>query len=409
MLGGFLVILVSAVIATLVIGSVRRNHPSVDGGLLQRMFFYHVFLTIVYYLYALFNASDSAHYYAKVVANYRGENWMDYYGTSTTFIEFIAFPFIKFFGFSYEAMMVLFSFFGYLGFVYFYIFFRKNVRFKHTFMGFDLLTLFFFLPNLHFWSASLGKGSMIFLGLGLYFYSISNVRSRIIPLLISGFIIYHVRPHIMLVVLVSSAIGFVFSTRGVSATWRVVFLAGASVALFFIYSDVLTLVGINEDAVLTQGLDLTHRASELGKATSGVDISNYSLPMQLFTFLYRPLFFDAPGVLGLIVSFENVFYLLMTFRLLGSTSGWKFLFTGGTLAKSAFFSFLTVSIALAQVSGNLGLAMRQKSQVMILLLFVVIQFLDTQKYAQRLLETERAKRMRAIGDAATKLQVRPEA
>jgi hypothetical protein len=49
------------------------------------------------------------------------------------------------------------------------------------------------------------------------------------------------------------------------------------------------------------------------------------------------------------------------------------------LVKTALFSFLTVTIALAQISGNLGLAIRQKSQVMILFLFVVVTFLDKKK------------------------------
>lgn len=45
-------------------------------------------------------------------------------------------------------------------------------------------------------------------------------------------------------------------------------------------------------------------------------------------------------------------------------------------------SFLTVTIALAQISGNLGLAIRQKSQVMLLFLFVIISFFDEQKFRE---------------------------
>jgi hypothetical protein len=70
-----------------------------------------------------------------------------------------------------------------------------------------------------------------------------------------------------------------------------------------------------------------------------------------------------------------------------------YIIRGGFLAKSAFFSFLTVSIALAQVSGNLGIAMRQKSQVMLLLMFVIISFLDEQKIEQFKLKEARKKRM----------------
>jgi hypothetical protein len=110
--------------------------------------------------------------------------------------------------------------------------------------------------------------------------------------------------------------------------------------------------------------------------------------------LYRPLFFDAPGVLGLIVSFENVFYLLITLRLL-SLKGIGFLLRSNFLVKTAFVSFLTVTIALAQIAGNLGLAMRQKSQVMILFLFVIVSFLDTEKLIEyRLAMRRQARKLR---------------
>ena len=161
------------------------------------------------------------------------------------------------------------------------------------------------------------------------------------------------------------------------------------------------MVGIDEGEFVTDGMNLSHRAKELTKATSGIDITNYSLPEQVFAFLYRPLFFDSPGLLGLIVSFENVFYLWMTLRLL-SLRGIQFLVTGSFLVKAAFLSFITISIALAQVSGNLGLAMRQKSQVMILFMYVVIAFLDSEKmkaYQQSIRNLRRKARINELTNA----------
>ncbi|MBA4056633.1 MAG: hypothetical protein C0490_18105 [Marivirga sp.] len=236
------------------------------------------------------------------------------------------------------------------------------------------------------------------MGIGLFFFGVSKIRKRWIAIIIGGVIIYHVRPHIMLVILISSAIGFMFSTKGISTSLRVVFVLAVSIAFFFIYRDVLSLVGIDEEEFLSQGLDLTHRATELTKSTSGIDITSYSLPLQIFTFLYRPLFFDAPGMLGLIVSFENVFYLLITLKIF-NLRGFRFLLMGNFLVKTAFFSFLTVTIALAQISGNLGLAIRQKSQVMILFLFVIISFLDKQKlfaYQKALFERARKARLASL-------------
>jgi len=380
MIGGLIIFLLGAIFCFSLIKRLKRKFPFIDARMLRMLFGYHFFLTLVYFIYILFYPSDSQYYFLKVANNLRGDTWSDYYGTSTIFIEFVAYPFIKYAGFSYEAIMVLFSTVGYIGFIYFYIFFKENIRFNHYLWGYNLLTITFFLPNLHFWSSSFGKGAIIFLGIALFFFGISKIRSRLPAIIIGGLIVYHVRPHIMLVILVSSALGFIFSTRGVGMVWRVVFLIGATVAFFYIYEDALKLVGIDEEEFITQGLDLSNRANELTKAGSGVNITSYSLPMQVFTFLFRPLFFDAPGVLGIIVSFENVFYLIMTFMVLRDLGSIKFLLAGNMLIKSAFFSFLTVSIALAQISGNLGLAMRQKSQVMILFLFVTLSFLDDKKF-----------------------------
>jgi len=404
MLGGIALIFITGIISFAIINRMKAKYPFIDDVMLRNLFYYHIVLSLAYYGYVSFNPSDSKGYYINIIQDFRGATWGEHYGTSTIFIEFLAYPFIKYLGFSYEAMMALFSFFGFLGFIYFYIFFRENIRFKHYFYGRDLLKIFFYLPNLHFWSASLGKGSIIFLGIGLFFFGISNVKKRMLAIVIGGIIIYHVRPHIMLVMLVSSAIGFVFSTKGISIAWRVIFLAGASLVFIYIYKDVLTLVGMNEDNFATEGLDLAHRAKELSKATSGVDITNYSLPMQVFTFLYRPLFVDAPGALGIIVSFENVFYLAITIKMLTSLKGLRYLITGSFLSKSAFFSFLTVSIALAQISGNLGLAMRQKSQVMILFMFVIISFMDDEKMKEWRLANERKKRLAQLQSLKLKIQ-----
>ncbi|WMN06805.1 hypothetical protein QYS48_33785 [Marivirga arenosa] len=333
-----------------------------------------------------------------MINNFRGPEWMDFYGTSTTFIEWTGYPFVKWLGFSYEAMMALFALFGFLGFIYFYKFFRERIAFKNTLFGFDLLHLFFLLPNLHFWSGSFGKGSFIFLGIGLLFYSLNNIKKRYWVLLVGALITYHIRPHILLVILASSLIGFTFSTKGLGYSVKFIMIAVATIALGFIYQDVLKMVGLETDTLFTEGLNMDHRASELAKATSGIDITTMSLPEQVFTFLFRPLFFDAPGMLGIIVSFENVFLLGITLAFVFK-GGIAYIIKGDFAVKTAFFSFITVSIALAQISGNLGIAIRQKSQVMILFLFVIIQMYDDKKKEAFRARMRKVRRQRAAEPA----------
>ncbi|ELR70612.1 hypothetical protein C900_03593 [Fulvivirga imtechensis AK7] len=384
MLYGIFIIVLGYFIAGAYIDKIipARSPKSLESNVfLKRLYFYHFFLSAVYYTYALFESSDSKFYYRKVIEDYRGPGWFDFYGVSTRFIEFTGYPFIKYLGFSYEAIMALFSIFGFFGFIYFYLFFQEKVVFKERFFGYNLLTIFFLLPNLHFWSGSFGKGSFIFLGISMFFYGLNNVQKRWIIIIIGGLITYHIRPHIMFVILASTAIGFAFSTRGVGWGTRFAVIVISVGAFFFVYQDVLALVGVEEGEELQEGLDLAHRAKELSKATSGVDIRDYSLPEKVFTFLYRPLFFDAPGFLGIVVSFENVFLLLITLYFIVK-GGVLYLLRGDFLIKTAFFSFITVSIALAQISGNLGIAIRQKSQVMMLFLFIILKFLSDKKMVQ---------------------------
>jgi hypothetical protein len=347
----------------------------------RNLIFYHIALSLVYYLYALSNPSDSWAYYAKVETNFRGATWFDYYGVSTIFIEFIGYPLIKFFQFPYESVMMVFAWFGLLGFFFFYIFLRENIKANHQLFGFNLLVLVVFLPNLHFWSASFGKGSIIFLGFALYFYGITKVGKRLIALILGALIIYHVRPHVLFVVLVATAIGFMFSTKGVGWLYRFGVVVISVIIFSYIYSDVISLIGFDEDELISGSGDLTRRISDLSKANSGVDITQYNFPMKLFSFIFRPLFIDASGILGVIVSFENLFYLYLFSRIFNSQFI-SFFTKSNYLVKTAFISFFGVCAALAQISSNLGLAMRQKSQVMILMLFVILKFMDEQKVAQ---------------------------
>lgn len=331
-------------------------------------------MALVYYIYAFFNPSDSKGYFSRAKYSFRGESWFDFYGTSTTFVEFIGYPFIHFFGFSYEAMMVLFAFFGFIGVAFFYTLFEEKFPLKVKIINeWDLKKVIFLLPNLHFWTGSFGKGSIIFMGIAMVFFSVVKFRERLIPLLIGGLIIYHVRPHIMLMLLIAIVIGVLFSSRGISNQARIFLLIIGLVSISFVLNDALKLVGVEQEEFISDGVDLSKRASELGKATSGVDINNYNLFEKFFTFFYRPLFVDAPGILGVIVSFENLFYVLVTIPLL-NLRFLRYLFQSEYLVKASLLFFIVASLALAQVSGNLGIAIRQKSQVILCFFFVVMSY-----------------------------------
>lgn len=376
-------------------------HPMADGmarkynvsaSIIKWLFYYHFALFIAYYLYAQFNPSDSNKYF-EIVSEAAGDNWLSYYGTSTTFIRFLAFPFINFFGFTYEAIMVLFGFAGYMGIVYLYIFFKENLKFKHELYGYDILTLVFFLPNTHFWTVSLGKGAVIMLGIGLYYYGLSRAGKRIVPIILGALITYHVRSHILLVMVIATFLGFVTGSGKFTVMQKVILTAIAFIVFLNIYQEVLRSTGLEVD-FFEESTTLSKRAFELSKgATSGVQIQNYSIPVQLFTFWFRPFFFDAPGILGLIVSVENLISLLIVVVLFG-WGFFGFLLKSDPLVKTSILTFLLASYPLAQISGNLGIALRQKSMVMLLLFFSLLIYQDqikSKKYRELIIRNKMKK------------------
>lgn len=174
---------------------IKKKHDFFSVKLMKSLFFYHLVFGAAYYIYAQFNPSDSHKYYTWPQNTNRF--WLDFFSTETIFINFFSYPFINGLGFSYKMMMLLFTWIGFMGFVFAYLFFNENISLNvAVFKRVDLLTLILFLPNMHFWTASLGKGALIFFGLMLFAYSITHFKERFIGLLVSSILVFLIRPHI---------------------------------------------------------------------------------------------------------------------------------------------------------------------------------------------------------------------
>jgi len=331
----------------------------VNSNFFDMLFAMHMLMGVVYLLYAYATASDSFRYY-RLASEAR--TWGQLWGTGTSFINFAAYPFANLFGLSFNSVMLVFSFIGFQGVVLFYRAARENISgLPLKWFGLTVLELLFLLPNLHFWSASVGKGSVMTFAIGLTIFGLSRFNRRFIPLIGGSLLIYLIRPHILFVVLLGTGIGVLLNSKGLKWAVKGPLILLSLVAVFLVSDDVVEFAG-TESVNVFESDAITHRATELGKSTSGVDISNYNQAMKLFTFLYRPLFVDSPGALGLVSSFENLILLYLTFQLimnmLATWSRWNGFFQVG------IFIFLLAAVALAQVTGNLGIAIRQKAQIL---------------------------------------------
>ncbi|WP_299153977.1 hypothetical protein [uncultured Christiangramia sp.] len=292
--------------------------------------------------------------------------------------------------------MFTFSWFGYLGFVYAYLFFREKIPIKiKVFKRFDFLTLILFFPNMHFWTASLGKGSAIFLGLMMFMYAIVQPKSRVLLLIIGSAIIFYIRPHVFMFVAVGAILGFMSGKEKIALWQKIMIFAVMFGSLILLQDKILGVMNLQDSENLVEDFQAASEknSKDLQTAGSGVNMSSYPLPLKLFTFWFRPLFLDAPNILGLITSVENLVYLLLFIKILKKDFV-NFIRKSPALVKMSFVIFFSTSFAMTFVMSNLGIIMRQKTMVMYFIFYVIYYYLAEKKYVKLLWLKRRNERMK---------------
>lgn len=377
MLGAVFLVLFLFFASQPILNALQREHKWLKAGLLNQMYWYHMLFGLVYWTYAQFNRSDSVNYFN---SHKWYDNWFETFSPGTLFIEWVNYPFAKWLGFNYDMMMFFSTWVGFWGFVYFYLFFKENLKFNPKFEGWDAITIFMFLPNMHFWTASLGKGAYIFAGLGFLTYGLSWPGKRIFHIALGAFICYMIRPHILFAVMIGMGVGFILGREKVPAYQKYLAALAGIVISILVYDKLLIYLGYDPNNVVASFEEESAlNAQRLSKsAGSGVDMSNYSMPMKLFTFWFRPLFIDSPNVLGIAVSFENALYIYMFSRIF-KKSFIDYIRIAPAMVKMSAIVFFSISVSMTYVMSNLGIIIRQKSQIMYYMLFVIVAFMDWEK------------------------------
>ena len=362
------------------LNSLAKKHSFFDKGLMNRLYWFHVAFFVIYFIYGLVNRSDSYEYYFDALNIW--ESWGSQFRSGTVFISFFSAPLVNI-GLSFLSVSFIFSWMGYIGFVYAYVYFKESIPIDVKVFGrFDLLTLLLFLPNMHFWTASIGKGSMVFMGLMIFTYAVKFPQKRIFTLIIGGFFIYMVRPHVMLFVLVGVMVGILAGRGKISIGIKLLIIVASIGFLAAASSSILAVAKIeNTENVVDDFENFTGAtAAKLqSSADSGVSMSNYPLPFKLFTFWFRPLFIDSPGLVGQFSSIENLIYLLLFAKIMNKRFV-RFILKAPYMVKMSAIVFLLSSFALTFVMSNLGIIMRQKSMVMYFGFFVIYYFLGLEKW-----------------------------
>ena len=322
------------------------------------LFGYHLLFILLAYKLRIDRGISDAHLYWGKSIDINQHSWFYFANYGTNFILFLNYPFIKlglpfWFGF---LMYGTIGFFGIRKFMdWTFLVFGKSLEYK----GFNILYLVFFLPNLHFWTASLGKEALLFWGIASVFYAMASQNYKTFSFVVGSLVVLIIRPHVALMLLAAITLILLFD-RNYSLKKRLGFWVFASAILSMLLYMVFQLSNIRYWN--WERISYFNDYSILSFRNSGtyVPMLDYNYFYKLFSFNFRPLFFDANTIWAFFASIENCLILLIHGLALICIVKFYAKITFGQWMKIVFLFTFIASMLYVQRYANLGIFMRTK-------------------------------------------------
>jgi hypothetical protein len=234
-----------------------------------------------------------------------------------------------------------------------------------------LATFIVVLPSVSFWSSAIGKDSMALLAAGLALWAALALKRRAWLMLAAIALMLLVRPHIAALMVGALALSMIGQRRiGLAERFAI---GGIALVLAVVLVPVaMTASGLRSDAGVADVTEyIDNRQNSNMEGGGGVDISHMALPLKLFTYLFRPMPYEAHNLPALAASIDNVALLLLV--LAGLPQLLKRRTRGGRENRAFLWLYaLSAWLLLALTTANLGISVRQKWMFAPMLIFLMI-------------------------------------
>jgi hypothetical protein len=371
---------------------------------------YHVFFSLFFTWYILNFGGDSQGYWRfgmEQVLIKGTKSMSSYWGTSTTFILWLCYIPSQLMGLSYLTGNILFGFLGFIGIRYIFVMVADKFPTNHDILGIPLFPTVFYFLNLHFWTAGVGKDAICFWGIAWFLFALQKYQSRWWQAVFALFFVYMARPHMGQALLAGTAMAVLLGSE-LKLHFKIFMGILAIVGTYLMLDSTAEFLKLEELSIesLTQKSEMTASNLSRGSAGSAIDISSYSIPMKLFTYMFRPLFFDAHNFVAFFSSVENLVYLWLSLFIYRNWTP-EALRDMPLFLKAGILTFIPVALAFMNALGNLGVVMRMKNMTMIYFLlfcFFLISYnkkLRIQKVEEKVRyyqQRDEIKRKKALGN-----------
>mgnify|MGYP001023966259 CR=1 FL=1 len=332
------------------------------------IYLWHTFFCVLYLNYVLNKGGDALWYYQLSQTNDIE------FSFGTIGIVVITMFFSSILNLSLFGTFLAFNIFGYIGLLAFDASLQQTIKNKSK-LFYWFITLLVFLPSISFWSSAIGKDSLAFMATGLALWSTVQIRQRPFLLFLAIFIMLISRPHIAALMLIAFIISII-AQKKLPLIQRIIFcFIGLSCSAILI-PFAMNYAGLSQLDQLTEYVE--QRQSYNQEGTGGIDIAAMNTPLKLFTYLFRPLPFEANSIFALAASLDNI--ILLGLFLCGSISiikGVKQKFHDNRI----FLWIYAIScwFVLGFTTANLGISLRQKWMFTPIFIYLFISILGKKR------------------------------
>ena len=291
-----------------------------------------------------------------------GEWW------GTHFVRVISGLVIFLVGDHFHAASLVFALFGYAGLV------LVGLTFRHSFgelRGGNYLAWLIYWPSLWYWPSSIGKDTLMLLGLGLFTYgyaSRSQIRWTVVA--VGAALTTCIRPHITMSLVAALALSEWFGRgrgKGASGLQLLVVMVVAFAA-FYVSLSLFGLGGADLEGIQEEFEMYAERTRKGGSQIAAVS-GPLAVPMALVNVLLRPFPWEAHHVLAFASGLEMwgvwTFVYINRKHLATELAHWRTI----RLLPFALFATLLISLIYGLAFANMGIIARQR---IIILPFVFI-------------------------------------
>ena len=273
------------------------------------LFLWHFIFVFIAWNDRVTRGFSDAHYYWAENFSLAEKSWFSFFSYGTDFVVWLNYPFIKL-GIPFLGGFILYGLIGYFAFLNFIHWITLVLGTSVKFGKINLLLLLFFWPNLHYWTAVLGKEALIFWSLSVLFLGFTTQQFKNLSFVIAVLMLLVIRPHVGLLLLAAGGLAYLITAdmpfrRKLK---KVFFLLPFAVVLFYMVLTLSKIKYLDWERIVR-----FNRGSVLSFSDSGsyVPMETYSWFYRLVSFYFRPFLWEATSFRTAIVGLDNLIYLIL--------------------------------------------------------------------------------------------------